>query len=259
MKETFSQRKKIEGVKNIIIILSGKGGVGKSTVSINLAFALSKKGKKIGLLDADVYGPTISIMGGKEGKIIFEDNKIIPFERNGVKIISLGYLTSKDSPIIWRGPLIHSALRQLLFDTKWGEIDYLIIDLPPGTGDPIISLSQLTYLNGGIAVSTPQDIAVSDVRRAINMLFKVNIKFLGIIENMSYFKCDSCLKIHYIFGNSKILELAKEFNSEILGKIPFDKDLLISGDEGEIFVLKYKESETTKIFLEIAENILKKV
>ncbi|MEO0260342.1 MAG: P-loop NTPase [candidate division WOR-3 bacterium] len=255
--DVFSQRKKVEGVKNIIAILSGKGGVGKSTVSINLAFALSEKGKKVGLLDADVYGPTISIMGGK-GKIIFEDDKIIPYERDGVKIISLGYLTSKDAPIIWRGPLIHSALRQLLFDTKWGEIDYLIIDLPPGTGDPIISLSQLTYLKGGIAVTTPQDVAISDVRRAINMLFKLYIPFLGIIENMSYFKCDNCFKIHHIFGFSKIDEIAKEFNSEVLGRIQFDINLASSSDRGEIFVLKYKENETAKIFFEIAEKILKK-
>lgn len=256
--EPFSQRRKIEGVKNIIAILSGKGGVGKSTVSINLAFSLKEKGKKVGLLDADVYGPTISIMGGKEGKIVSENDKIIPFERDGVKIISIGYLTSKDAPIIWRGPLIHSALKQLLFDTKWEEIDYLIIDLPPGTGDPIISLSQLTYLKGGIAVSTPQDVAISDVKRAINMLFKVQIPLLGIIENMSYFKCDNCSKVHYIFGSSKVDAIAREFNSEILGRIPFDMNLVSSSDKGEIFVLKYKENETAKAFFKIADEILRK-
>jgi ATP-binding protein involved in chromosome partitioning len=255
-KEDFFLKKKPEGIKRIILILSGKGGVGKSTISMNLAFSLKEKGKRIGILDADFYGPTISIIG--RGKIYAKDGKILPFEKEGVKIISIGYLIDKDSPIIWRGPLIHSTLKQLLFDTEWGEIDYLIIDLPPGTGDPIISLSQITSPDGGIAISTPQEVALSDVRRAINMLFKVNIPLIGIIENMSYFVCENCGKKHHIFGNSYIKEFAREKNIEILGEIPFNIDLNSLTDKGEIFVLKKKENDVTKVFFEIAEKILKR-
>ena len=256
VKEDFFLKRKPEGIKRIILILSGKGGVGKSTISMNIVFSLKEKGKKVGLLDADFYGPTISIIG--KGKIYAKGGKVLPFEKEGVKILSIGYLIDKDSPIIWRGPLIHSALKQLLFDTEWGEIDYLIIDLPPGTGDPIISLSQLTSCDGGIAISTPQEVSLNDVRRAINMLFKVNIPLIGIIENMSYFICENCGKKHYIFGNSYVKEFAREKNIEILGEIPFDMNLTNLTDKGEIFVLKEKESEITKIFLEIAEKIIKR-
>lgn len=253
--ESQFKRKKIEGVKHIIPVLSGKGGVGKSTVAINIAFALKEMGARVGILDADVYGPTISMMGGIKGKVFVEDNKMVPPEREGVKIISLGYFTEKEAPIIWRGPLVHSALNQLLFDVKWGELDYLIMDLPPGTGDPLISASQLVDLTGGVVVSTPQDVAVYDVRRAINMLFRVKVKLLGIVENMSYFKCDNCGKIHYLFGKSMVDELAKEVSSEVLGRIPFDPELVSSGDRGEIFVLKYKEKEASKEIFEIAKKI----
>ncbi len=255
VKEEFFLKRKPEGIKRIILILSGKGGVGKSTISINIAFSLKERGKKVALLDADFYGPTISTL---KGKVYSKEGKILPFEKEGVKILSIGYLIDRDSPIIWRGPLIHSTLRQLLFDTEWGDVDYLIIDLPPGTGDPIISLSQLTSCDGGIAISTPQEISLNDVRRAINMLFKVNIPLIGIVENMSYFVCENCGKKHYIFGNSYIKEFAKEKNIEILGEIPFNRELTSLTDKGEIFVLKKKESELTKVFFEIAEKILKR-
>ncbi len=257
--EPFSQRKKIEGVKHIIPVLSGKGGVGKSTIAINIAFALKEMGAKVGLLDADVYGPTISMIGGIKGKVVVEENKMVPPEREGVKIISVGYFTEKESPIIWRGPLIHSALNQFLFDVNWGELDYLIMDLPPGTGDPLISTSQLVHLTGGVVVSTPQDVAVYDVRKAINMLFKVNVSLLGVVENMSYFRCHSCGEVHEIFGKSKVDELVKEIGTEVLGKVPFDPELVSSGDEGEIYVLKYKDRETTKALFDIARKISAKI
>ncbi len=257
--EPSSQKKRIKGVKHIIPILSGKGGVGKSTIAINTAFALKDMGAKVGLLDADVYGPTISMMGGIKGKVVVEDSKMIPPERDGVKIISLGYFTEKESPIIWRGPLVHSALNQLLFDVNWGELDYLIMDLPPGTGDPLISASQLVDLVGGVVVSTPQNVSIYDVRRAINMLFKVNVSLFGIVENMSHFRCDSCGKVHEIFGKSRVDELVKEIGTEVLGKVPFDPDLVSSGDKGDIYILKYKEREAAKILFDIAKKVSTKI
>ncbi len=238
--------------KNVIAVGSGKGGVGKSTVAVNLAIALSKLGYKVGLLDADIYGPSVQKMFDTSmNDITVESEKIVPIEKYGVHTLSIGNLIDPGKATIWRGPLIHTALTQMLSDADWGEPDYFIIDLPPGTGDVQISLAQLLKIKGFLAVSTPQDMSLADVVKAIDMFEKVNVPLIGIVENMSYFVCDACEKKHYIFGESKVKTYAGEMNAGMFYQIPIEKDIMESGENGEPYAVIDKNGIYEKMAAEV--------
>ena len=228
----------LEKVKYLIAVASGKGGVGKSTVSTNLALALAQLGLKVGLLDADIYGPSQQMMLGIEGRpqIDESDEKIIPMERHGVKTMSLGLITDPDTPVIWRGPMVMKALEQFLVDVKWGELDYLVIDLPPGTGDAQLTITQKVPLTGAVIVTTPQDVALIDARKGLAMFRKVNVAVLGIIENMSYFICRHCGEREEIFGHGGGKKTADKLGVPFLGEIPIDPKVVVGGDSGEPIV-----------------------
>ncbi len=259
----FESRKRIPKVKKVIAVASGKGGVGKSTVAVNLAAALKKKGYEVGYLDADMYGPSGPTMLGAKDKQVTAtpDNKLIPPQSHGIKIMSIGLLLpSEDTPVIWRGPVLFKALSQFLFDINWGEeLDFLIIDLPPGTGDVQITLGQTAEIDGALIVTTPQDVALIDVKKGIQMFNEVQIPVLGIVENMSYFVCPDSGKKYEIFGKSKTEELAKQYNTQLLGKVPIEPKVAEFGDLGIPVVLAKEDSESAQAFMEIADRIIKKL
>ena len=242
--------------KNIIAIASGKGGVGKSTVSVNLSIALSKIGKSVALLDADIYGPSIPRMMGINNKPITNQNKkFIPLENHGIKCMSIGFLITPDTPAIWRGPMIMKALEQLFLNVEWGETEYMIIDLPPGTGDTQLTIAQKVDVKGAIIISTPQDIALIDAIKGVNMFKKVNIPVIGLIENMSYFICDKCNQRHEIFSHGGAKQESEKLKTNFLGEIPINKDLRICSDQGKPILIEKPESEISKIYLEIANKL----
>ena len=242
--------------KNIIAIASGKGGVGKSTFAVNIAVALSKLGNKVGILDADIYGPRIPRMMNITDKPIANENrKLIPLEKYGIKCMSIGFLIGEDTPTIWRGPMIMKALEQMFNGVEWGELDYLIIDLPPGTGDAQITLAQSSKLSGSIIISTPQDIALIDARKAINMFKRVDVPVLGVVENMSYFICSNCDERHEIFSNGGAKREAKKFQTNFLGELPIDKNLRINSDIGIPSCISEPDSQITNLYMEIAKKI----
>ena len=242
-----SSRFKINS-KNIIAIASGKGGVGKSTFAVNLACALKTIGKKVGLLDADIYGPSIPRMMGISGRPQGNENKkLIPLESYGIKCMSIGFLVSVDTPTIWRGPMVMKALEQMFNGVEWGSLDYLIIDLPPGTGDAQLSLAPNSKISGSIIVSTPQDVALIDARKGINMFKRVDVNVLGLVENMSYFICDSCNEKHYIFAKDGGKNEANKFQIPFLGSIPINKKLRIQSDNGKPSCIDEPNSEISKI------------
>ena len=244
--------------KNIIAIASGKGGVGKSTFSVNFAVALSQLGQKVGLLDADVYGPSIPRMMGASGKPeVSQNKKLVPIERYGVKCMSIGFLIDTDTPAIWRGPMVMKALEQMFIGVEWGSLDYLIIDLPPGTGDAQLTLAQNSKLSGSIIISTPQDIALLDAKKGINMFIKVKVPIIGLIENMSYFICDNCNEKHFIFSNNGARKEAENFNIKFLGALPLEKSLRIQSDEGRPCCIDDPNGSLSKKYKEIAEYIIK--
>ena len=248
---------KIEGVKNIIAIASGKGGVGKSTVSVNLASAFSLIGKKVGILDADIHGPSIPHMLGLKGKPELNSRKkIVPFEFRGMKVMSIGFLVDEDQPVVWRGPMVHSAIKQMATDTDWGDLDILIIDMPPGTGDAQITVSQHLPLNGAIIVSTPQPVALNDAIKAIGMFKKVNIDILGIIENMSYLLLADGTKEN-IFGENGAKEMSKNLNIKFINEIPLDKKIRESSDNGVPFVFTELKGQINEIYTSSAKEIEK--
>ena len=251
----------VPGVRNVIAVGSGKGGVGKSTVSLNLALALARSGASVGLLDADIYGPNIPLMLGINERPRVLDNKMVPIEKYGLRVISMGMLLEGDMPVIWRGPMLNNALRQFLGDVHWGQLDYLIIDMPPGTGDVQISLVQLVPLTGAVIVTTPQDVSLQDARRAMAMFHQTNTPVLGIVENMAYFKCDSpgCGKIHYLFGEGGGERTAREMDLPFLGRIPLGQNVREGGDHGNPIVLADPTSEHALRFLEIAGNLAGRV
>lgn len=221
--------------KSVIAVGSGKGGVGKSTVATVLAYGLSQAGSQVGLMDADVYGPSIPHLLGAEGRVgVQGENKIVPLEKDGIRVISMGFLVPPGEAVIWRGPMLHRMIMQFLGDTLWGELDYLIIDLPPGTGDIALTLSQLLPLTGSVVVCTPQEVALLDAVKAIAMFRKVNIPLLGMVENMSGFVCPDCEKRHEIFGSGGAARKAQELDVPFLGEIPINLGIRIHGDEGEI-------------------------
>src|SRR6185436_10547659 len=209
----MSNKQSVPGIRTIIAVSSGKGGVGKSTVAVNLAVSLAQLGERVGLLDTDMYGPNVPIMVGINAEPSVRDQRLLPHEAYKVKVMSLGFLNRGDKPVIWRGPMLHTAVRQFLYDVEWGDLDYLIVDMPPGTGDAQLSLAQLVPVQGAVLVTTPQEVALGDVRKAYNMFEQVHIPVLGIVENMSYFICPNCSERHQIFGVGGGADLAKGFNS----------------------------------------------
>jgi len=249
----------IPNVKYPLVIGSGKGGVGKSTVSVNLAIALSKLGYKVGLLDADLYGPSIPLMLGVDSTPeVTENEKLKPIEVYGIKVMSLGFMLDDDTPVIWRGPLLIKALQQFLQDVEWGELDFLLTDLPPGTGDIQISMAQNVNVTGAIAVTTPQDVALLDVKKAISMFTKIGIPVLGVVENMSYFICPDCGSKHHIFSGENTAT-DKQLKLENFGQIPLTISIREGGDKGKPVVISEPDSEVSKAFYEAAKKIINKV
>jgi ATP-binding protein involved in chromosome partitioning len=228
------ERQPIPGVKNLIAVASGKGGVGKTTVAVNLALALTKLGHKVGLLDADVYGPNVPIMlGSTQEPQATQDKRIIPVDVAGMKMISMGLLSPGDKPVIWRGPMLHSIITQFLRTVQWGQLDYLIIDLPPGTGDVQLTLIQTVAVTGAVVVTTPSTVALADVRKAIEMFRQVNVEVLGVVENMSTFSCPHCAQPIDIFGHGEGAKTAQAYGVPVLGEIEIDPRIRIGGDTGQ--------------------------
>lgn len=247
-------RAHVPGVKNVIAVGAGKGGVGKTTVAVNLAVALAQMGSRVGMIDGDIYGPNVPIMLGVQAQLGADGDKIKPAEQYGVQVVSMGFLTTDDAPIIWRGPMLHGVIKQFFMDVRWDNLDYLIIDLPPGTGDVALSLSQTVYVAGAIVVTTPQRVSISDSRRAVAMYEKLNIPVLGLIENMSHFICPSCSHEADIFGKGGGERAAVEMNIPFLGSIPISEPVRIGGDTGMPIVMSHPDSAAAKAFQATAER-----
>ncbi len=253
------QENLLPGVKHIIAVSSGKGGVGKSTVTVNMAVALKQEGFAVGVMDADIYGPNIPMMIGVTQEPIKDGEKITPAEGQGVKVISMGFFVPEDTPVVWRGPMVHSAIQQFFRDVVWGDLDYLLIDLPPGTGDVPLTLSQLVPLTGAITVTTPQEVALSDVRKGMTMFKKVNVPLLGIVENMSHFVCGHCGERTEIFSHGGGENAAKKFEIPFLGRIPIDSAIREGGDQGNPIVVKDPESPQTQAFIQIVRALVSQI
>jgi len=249
----------IPGVKYVIAVSSGKGGVGKSTVAVNLAVSLALTGAKVGLLDADIYGPNIPMMMGVAKPPEQKDGKIVPAESHGVKLISMGFFVPEDTAVVWRGPMVHTAIQQLFRDVLWGELDYLLIDLPPGTGDAQLTLTQLVPLTGAVTVTTPQEVALHDVRKGMMMFQKVNVPLLGIVENMSYFLCGHCGERTEIFSHGGGERAAATLGIPFLGHVPIDPAIRDGGDSGIPIVVADPASPQSAAFREIAQKIIAEV
>ena len=250
----------VPGVKNIVAVSSGKGGVGKSTVAVNLAVALAKDGAKVGIMDADVYGPNVPIMlgtGYNQPKV--ENGKLIPIEAHGVKMISMAVLVPLDKPMILRGPMLHGVVRQFLADVNWGDLDYLIVDMPPGTGDVQLSLAQLVPVQGAVLVTTPQEVSLSDVRRAVKMFEQVNVPVLGVIENMSYFIAPDTGNRYEIFGKGGGQRLCDEYGLNFLGEVPMGIEVREGGDKGVPVVVSAPDAAQSAAFRKVAEEVARQV
>ena len=249
----------IKGTKFTIMVSSAKGGVGKSTFATNLAFSLKSLGKKVGLLDADIFGPSIPKLIGKNEKPENKDGKyIIPINSQGVQCMSMGFLVEETTPMIWRGPMVISAIKTLTERVLWDDLDIIIVDMPPGTGDTQLTFAQDIKIDGAIIISTPQDVALLDVKRGIQMFDKTKINIFGLVDNMSFFRADDG-KNYNIFGEGGVEKTAKEFNKDFLGKIPLHQDLRVSADEGSPLTFANPDHEISLIFKDIAEKILKKL
>ena len=249
----------LPGVASIIAVGSGKGGVGKTTIAVNLALALARLGKRVGLLDADVYGPNVPLMMNASGQPrIIGENMIEPLEQFGVKLLSVGLLNPGDKPLIWRGPMLHSTIRQFLQRVEWGQLDYLIVDLPPGTGDVALSLIQTVPLTGAVVVSTPSDVALQDARKAIAMFRQVNVEIVGIVENMSHFVCPHCHTEIDIFSKGGAERTATEFGVAFLGRVELDPDIRSGGDSGRPVALAGQDSPHAKSLYDVAERVVER-
>jgi ATP-binding protein involved in chromosome partitioning len=246
-------RTPIPGVKNVIAVGAGKGGVGKTTVAVNLAISLVKCGGRVGLVDADIYGPNVPIMLGMKAQLITDGQKIVPAEKFGLQVISMGFLTSDDAPIIWRGPMLHGALQQFFREVRWTDLDYLVVDMPPGTGDVALTLSQTVPVAGSIVVTTPQQVSLADSRRAVAMYKKLNIPPLGIIENMSYFACPGCGHESDIFGHGGGEQMAGELGVPFIGRIPIYQPIREGGDSGVPLTIGEPDSAASRAFMAAAE------
>jgi ATP-binding protein involved in chromosome partitioning len=243
----------LEGVKHVIAVSSGKGGVGKSTIATNLAAAWAKTGQRVGLLDADIYGPDIPTMFGAYGKPRMRDDKVIPMEAHGVKLMSLGFLVGEDTPAVWRGPIVMGIVRQFLHQVEWGELDVLIVDLPPGTGDAQLSLVQLVKVSGAVMVATPQDVAVTGALKGVRMFQSVEVPVLGVVENMRGFACPDCNSVHEIFGAGGAEKLAATIGVAFLGAVPLGLAVREEGDRGEPTVIGRPDSAEGKALAAVAE------
>jgi ATP-binding protein involved in chromosome partitioning len=250
----------LPGVNNIIAIGSGKGGVGKTTVAVNLAVALAKMGYRTGLLDGDVYGPNVPLMMNTSAQPrVLGENRIEPLMNFGVKVISVGFLNPGDKPLVWRGPMLHSIVRQFLQQVEWGELDYLVVDLPPGTGDVVISLFQTVPLTGAVVVSTPSDVSLQDGRKAIEMFRTARVDILGLVENMSHFVCPHCHNEIDIFSKGGVARTAEQFGVPFLGSIELDPDIRKGGDSGKPTVLEGENSPHAKSLFEFARKVIARV
>jgi len=249
----------IEGIKHIIAVSSGKGGVGKSTVAVNLAVSLALMGAKTGILDTDVYGPNVPIMMGGKDMPVVRGNFIVPPIYHGVKTMSIGLLNPGDKAVVWRGPMLHSAVSQFLRQVEWGELDYLVVDMPPGTGDVQLSLAQMVSVAGALLVTTPQEVALSDVRKAYNMFEQLHVPVLGVVENMSYFECPNDGQKFFIFGNGGGEALAAMYDVPFLGAVPIAVDIREGGDLGIPIVIGHPDSPQAKAFSNIAQNVAAQV
>lgn len=247
----------LPGVNSIIAVGSGKGGVGKTTLAVNLALAMSKLGHKVGLLDADVYGPNVPLMLGTSAQPkVVGDNRLEPLTIHGLKVISVGFLNPGDKPLIWRGPMLHSIIRQFLGSVEWGLLDYLVIDLPPGTGDVALSLIQTVPLTGAIVVSTPSDVALQDARKAIEMFRQMKVDLVGMVENMSYFVCPHCHHEIDIFSRGGAEKTASQFGVAFLGSVQLDPDIRKAGDTGKPAVLEGEDSPHAKSLFDFARRVM---
>jgi len=247
----------LPGVNSIIAVGSGKGGVGKTTLAVNLAIALARMGNKVGLLDADVYGPNVPLMlGSSEAPNVVGENRLLPPERYGLKVISVGFLSPGDKPLVWRGPMLHSVIRQFLGQVEWGELDYLVVDLPPGTGDVVISLVQTVPLTGAVIVTTPSDVSLQDARKAIEMFKQVKVDILGIVENMSYFVCPHCNHEIDVFSKGGGKRTAEQFGVPFLGSIELDPEIRKAGDGGHPIVMEGDQSPHAKSIFDFTRRVM---
>jgi ATP-binding protein involved in chromosome partitioning len=250
----------IEGVKNLIAVASGKGGVGKTTVAVNLAIALKNMGASVGLMDADVYGPNVPVMlGTNEQPRALDERTIVPVQAYGLKMISMGLLNPGDKPLVWRGPMLHSVMQQFLRSVRWGQLDYLVVDLPPGTGDVQLSLIQTVSVTGAVVVTTPSVVALADVRRAIEMFRQVNVEVLGVVENMSYFACPHCAGRIDVFGHGEGERMARNFGLSFLGEIEIDPQIRIGGDTGKPVASLGEDAPGGKSIYAMARNVAARV
>src|SRR5712691_6012711 len=247
-------RSSLPGIKNVIAVGAGKGGVGKTTVAVNLAIALAKCGGKVGIIDADLYGPNVPIMLGIKTQLTTDGQKIVPAEKYGLQVISMGFLTTDDAPIIWRGPMLHGALQQFFREVRWVDLDYLVVDMPPGTGDIALSLSQTVPVAGAIVVTTPQQVSLADSRRAVAMYKKLNIPTLGIIENMSYFVCTNCAHEADIFGHGGGERMAADLGIPFLGRIPIYQPIREGSDAGVPLMIAEPDSPAGRALVAAAER-----
>jgi ATP-binding protein involved in chromosome partitioning len=252
--------KLLPGIKNIIAVASGKGGVGKSTTAVNLALALAAEGASVGMLDADIYGPSQPMMLGIAGRPESKDGKTLePMEGHGIQAISIGFLIDVDTPMVWRGPMVTQALEQLLKDTSWRELDYLVVDLPPGTGDIQLTLAQKVPVTGAVIVTTPQDIALIDARKGLKMFEKVGIPILGVVENMSFHTCPKCGHESHIFGSGGAERMCRDYNTELLGQLPLDEGIREQADSGKPSVVADPDGQVAEIYRRIARRCAVKI
>jgi ATP-binding protein involved in chromosome partitioning len=249
----------IPEVRQTIAVSSGKGGVGKSTVAVNLAVALRARGAAVGIIDADVYGPDVPLMLGARGRPGMFENRIIPVEAHGLKMMSIGLLVNEREALVWRGPMIHSFIQQMLKDVLWGPLDYLVFDMPPGTGDAQLSLSQVIPLSGVVMVTTPQDVALLDVRKALGMFQRLNVPVLGVVENMSHFACPHCGQATAIFGTTGGHRIAEEYGVPLLAQVPLEPETRVAGDEGLPITLRRPDSSQAGVFRGLAAAVVKRL
>ena len=242
------------GIKNVIAVGAGKGGVGKTTVAVNLAVALARHGGRVGIIDGDVYGPNVPIMLGLDAQLSTDGKKIIPAEKHGIRVVSMGFLADGKAPIIWRGPMLHGVVRQFFQDVRWGELDYLVVDMPPGTGDVALSLTQTVPVAGAIVVTTPQAVALADSRRAVAMYRKLDVPTLGVIENMSYYACPDCGRESDIFGRGGGESVAAELQVPFLGQVPIYEPIRVGSDTGMPIVTAEPDSPAASALMKVAER-----
>ncbi len=249
----------IPGVENVIAVGSGKGGVGKTTIAVNLALALQKLGHRTALLDADVYGPNVPLMLGVDQTPEALGDRIQPIERHGLKVMSMGFIAPGDKPLIWRGPMLHNVIQQFLRQVDWGGVEFLVVDLPPGTGDVALSLMQTAPITGAIVVTTPSDVSLEDARKAVNMFRQVRVELLGIVENMSYLVCPHCQQRVDVFSHGGGRRTAEQMGVNFLGEVPLDPEVRVGGDTGESVALRPADDPHAAAFYEVARNVIARV